>query len=258
MATLVSDLITDAYRESNLIPIGTTPTSAEVTEGLRLLNRIFFSVIGNEAGDPLTELPIGGQNISSPSGYPIEAWTRNTQWLVPLNKRLMLNLEDPREVRLHPEPSDGSRFAFRDISGNLATYNFTVKGNGRKIAGAAQQVFNTNNTAKEYFYRADLGEWKEIPTALAASDPWFFPPEFDEMFVTALAMRLNPRHGQNMTQESMAVYQRSARQFKARYQQDIPTRSDIGLLRLTNKEAYGDGIWADSTDIFLTGMSLPW
>jgi hypothetical protein len=257
--TTVAQLIIDAYRESNLIPIGATPTSAEETEGLRLLNRIFFSVIGNEGGDPLDDLPIGGNNIVSPSGYPVSAWTENSQWFVPLNKRLVLNLEDARQVRLHPNPDDGARFGFKDVSNNLATYNFTVVGNGRIIAGATQQVFNTNGAGKTYFYRADLGEWKEIPTALTAVDEWFFPSEFDEMFITALAMRLNPRHGQNMTQESMSVYQRSVRQFRARYKQNVPTRSDLGLIRLTSRDSYNnENIWADPTDIFNSGLALPW
>lgn len=259
MTTLVSNIIADAYRESNLIPIGTSPTSAEETEGLRLLNRIFFSVIGNEAGDPLEDLPIGRNNISSPGGYPINAWTENSQWFVPLNKRLILNLQDAREVRLHPTPEDGSRFSFRDVSNNLATYNFTVKGNGRRIGSDVEKVYNTNGAEHDFFYRADLGSWQEIPTTLLTSDAWFFPPEFDEMFVTALAMRLNPRHGQNITQESMSVYQRSLRQFRARFKQITPTRSDLGLLRLTNRDSYNNqNIWADPTDIFNSGLALSW
>lgn len=36
---LVSEIIKDAYREANLIPITQSPTLDEQTEALRLLNR---------------------------------------------------------------------------------------------------------------------------------------------------------------------------------------------------------------------------
>jgi hypothetical protein len=48
--TLVSEIITDAFRQSNLVAVGTTPTTEETTEALRYLNRIVKSVFGNEAG----------------------------------------------------------------------------------------------------------------------------------------------------------------------------------------------------------------
>ena len=48
MATLVSQIIEDAYREANLIAVGESPTTAQQTEGLRLYNRFITSLFGND------------------------------------------------------------------------------------------------------------------------------------------------------------------------------------------------------------------
>jgi hypothetical protein len=48
--TLASSIISDAYRESNLVPLVGTLTTAEQGEGLRLLNNLVLSVMGNEVG----------------------------------------------------------------------------------------------------------------------------------------------------------------------------------------------------------------
>jgi hypothetical protein len=68
--TLVSEIIRDAYRESNLIAITADPTSEEETEGLRLLNRIVSGTYGIDAGEELQVVPIGNNNISRPADYP--------------------------------------------------------------------------------------------------------------------------------------------------------------------------------------------
>ena len=69
--TTVSQLITDAYRESNLIAVNSSPTSPEQTEALRLLNRVVKSLFGNEMGDPLDTIPLGKGNTQTPSNVPL-------------------------------------------------------------------------------------------------------------------------------------------------------------------------------------------
>ena len=49
--TIASVIITDAYRESNLIPVGQSETTAEQTEALRRLNRIIDRLISTAAGE---------------------------------------------------------------------------------------------------------------------------------------------------------------------------------------------------------------
>jgi hypothetical protein len=49
--TVASSIITDAYREGNIIPMGSTPNANQQTEALSRLNVILTSTIGNEVGD---------------------------------------------------------------------------------------------------------------------------------------------------------------------------------------------------------------
>lgn len=228
--TLVSEIITDAYRISNLLAIGVSPTAAQTTEALRYLNRIVKSVFGNEAGDPLTAFPIGRNNIDRPSGYPWWDQVPDNDWFVPKNYRLMLNLEAPVSLYLHPDPDDGSRFAVIDVSGNLSTYNATIHGNGRLIEDATTIVLATDDTDSEWFFRSDLANWLKY-APLISSDTFPFPIEFDDYFITLLAMRLNPSYGSALTEEAVMIHRRSKRQLQARYTQNIPVRSELALIR---------------------------
>lgn len=242
--TLTSQIITDAYRQSNVLAIGTTPTAEQVDEALRYLNRIVKSVFGNEAGDPLEVFPVGRNNIQRPSGYPWWNTVPDNDWFVPKNIRIMLNLDQPVTLYLHPEPDDGSRFAVIDASETVATYNCTVEGNGRLIEGAFNLILNTDGVDKEWFYRADLGNWL-LYAPLTAATEFPFPEEFDDYFITLLAIRLNPAYGVQLDAQSKLIFDRSGRQLRARYTQNIPTRSELALIRMP-KVSYDRDIWGTS------------
>ncbi len=221
--TLISEIIQQGYRDSNTIPIGSTPTAAEIAEGLKRLQVIILSVLGMEAGEQLSPLPIGNNNVSQPTDYVPEPPA-----YLSLNVRLICNLVAATTLYLNPNPQDGSRLAVIDASGNFATYNLTLNGNGRNVNGGATDVRDTDNESVQFFYRADLGDWVEIG-ALAAADEMPFPVEFDDLFVVMLAMRLNPRNAQKLSEESAAMMERSRDQFRARYSQIINTPADIAV-----------------------------
>lgn len=244
--TTVSQIIVDAFRQSNLIAVGGAPTANEETEALRYLNRLVLSVFGNEAGDPLTALPVGENNVSRTAGT---AWwnpTQDADWFVPKNVRLMLNLTEPTTVYLHPSPDDGSRFAIVDSSGNLATNNLTVVGNGNKIDGATSQTVSTNGTTAAWFYREDLGTWVKY-APLVTTDTFPFPEEFDDYFITLLAIRLNPSYGAAIDGQSQMIFERSKRQLQSRYTQNIVTSVDPALLRHANMTADREAWFDDYT-----------
>lgn len=244
--TLVSQIITDAFRLSNIIPINTVPTTAQQNEALIYLNRIVKSVFGNEAGDPLTGFPIGKNHISRPAGYPWWNDVPDNDWFVPKNIRVMLNLDGPVTLYLHPAPDDGSRFAAADASNNLATNNCTVMGNGNMIEGQFSLTLNTDGLDAEWFYRADLANWmKYAPLVLADTFP--FPMEFDDFFVGLLAIRINPAYGTQLDGQSQMIFNRTRSQLRARYTQNIPVRSELALIRpakvAADRDQWGNTYW---------------
>lgn len=225
--TLASDIITRAFRETNLLPLTGTVTSAQQTEALPLLNGQLLQAVGFEAGEDLADLNIGGT-------YDQSAYC--STW-IPANVRLILNLGGAATYKLHPLPYEGQRLAIADAAGNLGTYNLTLTGNGRKIEGAASLVLSTNGDARQWLYRADTANWVKI-TELVASDTMPFPVEFDSFFVTRLALRLNPRYYQSLTKETAAELERIERKLRTRYRKPRPIQ-DMPLGLLGERGGYG-------------------
>jgi hypothetical protein len=209
-------------------------------EGVARINTLVLSSIGYEAGEDLEPLNYGGD-------YDQSTWIN--EWL-PDNMRLMLNLSAAVTVDADPNPYDGQRLAVVDVAGNLATYNFTIDGNGRKIEGAATLTLSTNSDARQWMYRADTGNWVRINT-LAEGDQMPFPTEFDTYFVTALALRLNPMYGQALPPETGMALKRSLSKLRARYRHRNPHATmDAGLLSPEER------VFSD--DDFNSGRYGPW
>ena len=255
--TLVSQIIFDAHRESNLIGINATLTSAEETEGLRLLNRILASTLGNEAGQNLEMFPIGDNNIESPAGYPFYDTLPSGDWYAPTNARLVLNLTETATIPFSPVPEDGSRMAVLDVSSNLDTYNLLLKGNGFTIEGTNTVTLSTAGENREWFFRSDLGDWK-LSSTLIASDEWPFPEAYDDMFTIMLAMRINPRQSVKLAEETMLSFRRSARQFKARYSNRVEKPVEEALLRMSKSHAETGSRHSMTDDTATFNRGYPW
>jgi hypothetical protein len=231
----VSQIITEAFRESNNLAIGQSPTAQEQVEGLTLFNRLVKSVFGSEAGQLLTPINIGSNNIA-PAEF---ATIPSGNWFVPANSKIFFNLLAPQTISLNPSPEDGERFAVQDVSGNFNSFNVTIKANGRTIEGLTQQVLNANGENKEWFYRADTANW-QLTSPLTLSSVFPFPEEFEDYFIIGLAMRLNPRSGVQMDGQSIEAYRKSKIRLRARYSQTIEMRPEEGLLRLVNSQNTAD------------------
>lgn len=255
--TLITSIINDAYRETNLIPIGTSPSTAQQTEGFGKLQTIVESVLGNEMGENLNPLPLGTLDINSPQGYP---WWQNQlpgNLFIATNVRLMCNLTGQGTVNLHPLPHDGARMGIVDVAGNFATNNLTINGNGRLIEGNPTMTYNTSGETREWMYREDLGNWVVVsPITLTGTMPW--GPEFDDFFIIRLAERLNPRNGQIMHPASEKTLQEVTAKFTARYSQSTTQApSEDALLYTTNYyRFYGSNRppYGDPNTTFLSGF----
>jgi len=237
--TTISQIITDAYRESNLIAVGASPTTAEQTEALRLLNRVVSSLFGNEMGDPLSVLPLGKGNIQTPNSVNLYM-DDLLDYYVPANTRLQCNLEEETTVNLSPNPRDGERFSVVDASNNLATHNLLVYGNGRLIEDATNIVLDTNGLTRDWFYRDDLGEWVRL-SDLTVDNNSPFPTEFDDLLVTRLALRLSPRQGAEFDPGSQVEMTRLEKKFRARYKQSTTVDVEDGLVKLPSRRQWANG-----------------
>lgn len=236
--TTVASIINSAFRETNLTPLGVSPDTNQVTEAFGLLSTIVAGVLGNQAGENLNPFPLGQNEIDAPSGYPWYANSIPGNVFVPTNTRIMCNLTGAGTINLHPKPHDGARMGIVDVSQNFDIYPLTVVGNGRSIEGEADQVFDEAGTIRQWIYREDLGNWVTvIPLASDGEMPW--PPEFDDMFIVMLALRLNPRNGQTIHPASMEALKNGIKNFSARYgQANTQMPVEDGLLYLTHWNRY--------------------
>lgn len=213
--TIVSTIILQALRETNIIAITANPTPAEANEGLDRLQSVILSVLGNEVGYVLEDWSVGSAiSIKKPSGFV----QNTTGFTVPAQARLACKLTVATELDLDPQPQDGQRLAVVDAGNNFATYNLTLDGNGRLIDGATSVVLSTNLTRKQWVYRSDQANWIAVEP-LSPDDEMPFPPEFDDYFIIMLAMRLNPRMGVQLTEESKARVAQQRDQLLIRYNQ---------------------------------------
>lgn len=256
--TTVASIINSALRETNLIPLGVPPAQPQIDEAFGLLSTIVAGVLGNEAGENLTPMPLGQDNITSPTGYP---WWDNElpgNIFLQTDTRIMCNLTGPGTVNFHPRPHDGARMGIVDVAGNFDTNPLTIFGNGRNIEGSPEKSFDTPGMVRQWLYREDLGNWVTvIPLDPTGNMPW--PPEFDDMFIIMLAMRLNPRYGQVMHPASVEALKIATTKFSARYTQDTQQQpSEDGLLYLTNYyRFYGrfaNRQYGDPADYFNSGF----
>lgn len=204
--TLASSIIAKAYRENNLIPLGATPNSNQITEALSRLNDILSSSVGNEIGGELRSLNIGGPYDESEL---FDFWVAS-------DVRLMLNMSATKTLYLDPDPYDGQRLAVVDVLGTLPTYPLILNGNGRQIEAASSITLNDDYLVKEWLYRADTGNWTVI-TPIVSGDQLPFPSDFDDYFTLMLALRLDPMHGQNFAPEQIKTLERGRRNIRSRY-----------------------------------------
>lgn len=235
--TTIRTLITDAYGEAGIVADGADPSSEQLTKALRRLNALYDSFFGAELGENLTTVNYGTSGLTNSYAIADDDSPDLDSMYVPSNVRLILNNDAATTLYLDPNPDDGARVGIVDNAGNLATYNVTLNGNGRQIEGAASVTLNTNSLNREWFYRADLGNWARIAD-LTEDDESPLPSAFDDLFVTALALRINPAYGAQTSQEMADVFSRMKRLFKARYSQHREVNSEDALLYLPTRRRY--------------------
>lgn len=231
--TTAAALVSRAFREGNLIPIGKAPTSAEQVEGLAVLNSYMLSIFGFEVGSKLREWPVPPhQRVAGPTRtYPLLPGAERSlvptyPLQVPANSRIIWDGSD-QHVYMHPKPADGALVALALGSGASAANvgSITVDGNGRRIDGDDTFVMaEADFVLQRWFYRADLAQWISI-RPLALADEMIFPVEFDDLWVCMGMIRLAPSFGKQISTATATRVTEMKTLLQTRYFQTEPTAS---------------------------------
>jgi hypothetical protein len=228
--TLVSQLVTDGLRESNLIALGEAGDPAQSEEALRLLGRIVDGVFGNEVGERL-------QDWTFP---PVNGITYAFDYIPP-DTRIVMGLNaGARTFNINPYPQNGDRLQLIDAGSNFATSNVTLIPGPAKFAGSTSNfVASTGGLNRTWIYRADTANWAQV-SPLAAPDEFPFPEAYDDAFIGLLAARLSPRYQQALSDESRASLDRAIRRLRADYSRTRLEPADLAVLRLSgSRNGYG-------------------
>lgn len=238
--TTTTEIILDAYRESNVIPITATPNAAQSAEAMRRLTNLVSAVYGDDVGENLQDWMVGYEG----QVYPDYSWTQQ-RWAYPIsNSRILFNDIIAQTLYLPIRPDDGARIQFIDVQGVCGTYNVTLDANGRLIEGVDSILLDTNGVNKTWIYKADIATWV-LMEALAIDVEMPFPSEFDDYFIIKLAGRINPRFGRSLDELSLARLAEMQEMLESRYRQKRPMPAQQGVLRLSdpNQQYFYAGNW---------------
>jgi len=215
--TLVSEILVAAYRESNYTAVGATPTADEQTEALALLQSLMGSVFPMVVGTKLKPwyFPWPQKNAARAANYPAAPGDSgitppNSTETPPANVRLMMKNTAEQRVYFQYQPQDGALMEYVDI-GHTATVILDANGQLFETTGSDTEITITSdfpasrNPTRRWIYRADVGSWVEL-TTLTLVDEMAFPIWFDDYFITALAIRLAPRFGNEPRQTTIMRY----------------------------------------------------
>lgn len=244
--TTASDIIAQAFREANIVPIGQTPTPNEQAEALPRLNNFIAWLFGTKLGELSWDWPIPPQRTAPVAArYPLRPENNalpSDVWPYPPNNvRLLAGNDTAETIYLPFSPNPGARIAVLNVG---STAPVTLNANGRFIEDAPSVVVTPATDApREWFYREDIGSWRRV-TVLALTDESILPAVYDDLLVCALAIRLAPRFGQQALPETISTYESSLQRMKQVYKQYMPVGGGFDPV-LMSRQAHGGIGWTD-------------
>lgn len=214
MATLQS-IIRRAYRESQILDINAAPSAEQENEALEILR----GIIRRHIRPPVMTVWLGDvTNLKRQRGQTIRDFTPIVQnYAIPQDVYLNVVADKPYSVLLPNDPGDGARLVVIDVGSTLGSNPLTLVGNGNLVDGGADFTISTSGQRVEFMYRRDIANWVVV-TEPGLSQIVPFDTMFDDMFVIELAMRINPRYGDGMSEITLLGYQSMLSLFNGRYQ----------------------------------------
>lgn len=226
--TQISSIITDAFRESNIVSANNSPTTSETNEALRRLNGLVNLWVGTAAGELLfdwfvPQIGTAPREEINPRDVYSRAEVVSVYPYIPIQSRIVTSLAADTTVYLPQYPNDGSRVALAN-AGSIA-YALTISANGRKIEGASELVVDlAARPTAEWFFRADLQDWVlRQQLELTSESP--FPIKFDQLLICGLAIRLASSYGKDPEASTVDMFNKSMAAFRAQYKQYTPTEN---------------------------------
>jgi hypothetical protein len=229
-----SEIVKEAFREGNLVPLDATTgipvtTPGQDAEGLKILNRYIDSLYGLELGEFAQDWTVPpSQTSPTPARYPIrpqsEALPSDVWPYPPGNVRVITKLVADTTLYLPQSPDDGARIELVNVGG-VTGFNLTLDANGRLVE-ALETSTDTDDAwnGVKLLYRADLSDWIAVVDLTAdATSP--LPSIYDDLLSIAVFIRLAPRYGSNITPEHQATYARLLKRLKTQYRQTVPMPS---------------------------------
>ncbi|MBL4753627.1 MAG: hypothetical protein JKY52_08565 [Flavobacteriales bacterium] len=212
--TSLTTIMTEAYARIGNKPSGNPIPDEKAARGIRVLNSILDGLPSRGVGDILTTRRIDSSfAVLNPSIIHVIATGAVT-------------------LTMPKKPHDGYRVKILDVGTNFSTNNLTVDRNGWLIAGAASNVvLSTNGQSKEYFFRADLGDWKDITQPLLGGNEIPYPVEHDDGLEAILALRLAENTGSEVTPLLVNAASVGLSRLRARYLPDLTVNLDYALYR---------------------------
>lgn len=257
---IISEIIECAYQESGVKALGVLPTAVEVKYALTRLNSIVSMLFGNKistnvidwAVSPTRSAPLTTENqaLPFPKGDTDEANvvstshvlnTSETRKYIPVNCRMVCDIEYETNVWLHESPHDGAKVSFVALK---QTADFIINANGRKIEGH-DEIFIPyigDNSPRTWFYRADLADWILLKP-LVETDTSPLPSDFDDLLICALAIRLSAVNGQEPRSGTLKQYDELLRMLENRYmsvQTSARNGSDIMTTTIPTRHSFMD------------------
>lgn len=253
--TTLQPIITQGYRELNLVAGGKSLSAVQLDEGLLLLLNVIDVTICGDAGENLRDWPLGDYGRQALERYNLSLQCYQNPRI---NCRMIAVNEQAMTVYLPVKPSDGTVMAIVDPFERLSAFPVTLDGNGRVIENQASIVLDVDGTDRKWLYRADLGKWIRL-TDLAIGDEMPFPKTWDFFFSIELALRLSGRSGRAITAATAAVYKKLRERFVNKYlQSDILDREWSFDREFMSTQAYGISWDGGSNLEFSRGGNGPW
>jgi hypothetical protein len=254
--TLNSTLIQAAFREVNFIEQGATPTTDEQTEALRLLQSLVDSLMGSTVGikyrpwhipDPFNTAP-DNRRYPAISDSPNVKAVRDLAY-PPMQSRVILRNDTVQTLYFQSQPLDGAIMSIVDAG---FTANVTLDANGMFFGTSGltrteviEPRAEGRNLTREYVFREDTASWNQT-SALTYGGEMPYPSQFDDYWITALALRLTPSFGAKQAEVTMGRFKEMTSFIRGWYRQHQEVL--IGDAGTPSEQSFYSGLYGGDPD----------